>query len=105
MKSILINAGYTEQGIQKFIDTIESVLPHLPGNWNFIGVDAKLTFISKNKATIADYVKSEFPEFTEEETNGFPAIFSEDEELSKRVIEKNERYLAVRSADQTLRIF
>lgn len=105
MKTLeMIEAGFTEKGIQNFINTIESVLPHMPGNWTFISADEKLSFISKNKPSIEGYVKSAFPEFTEDENSGFPAIFNEDEELRKMASEKNERYLALRSADQTLRM-
>ncbi len=101
----MIEAVFTEKGIEKFISTIESVLPHLPGNWNMIDTKDKLNFISKNKTTIESYINSSKPVFTNEESEGFPAIFSDDDELRNRVTEKNNRYVDLRSADQILRMF
>jgi hypothetical protein len=105
MKTLMINAGFTEQGIAKFISTIESILPHMPGNWNFIGTNEKLSFIAKNKITIKNYIDSSKPIFTNEENEGFPAIFNDDEKSRNRAIEKNNRFVELRSADQTLRMF
>jgi hypothetical protein len=105
MKNLMVEAGFTEQGIEKFISTIESVLPHTPGNWNFISVDEKLSFVSKNKEIIESYINNSKPEFSDEENNGFPAIFSENDKLRNRVQQKNNRYVELRSAEQTLRMF
>lgn len=99
MKTLLIESGYTAQGIERFISVIESVLPHTPGNWAFVGTEEKLSFISKNKTTIESYINESRPAFTEEEQS-LPFNFH-DEKLAA----KNIRYSELRSAEQTLRIF
>lgn len=99
MKNLMVEAGFTEQGIEKFISTVESVLPHVPGNWNFISIEKKLDFIQKNKTTIERYINDAKPVFTNEE-NALPFNFDDD-----KIEAKNKKYAEIRSAEQTLRMF
>ena len=95
MKAKLLSAGYTEQGIIKFINTIETVLPHFAGNWEFMSIDAKLSFIQKHKQYISDLLYNAMPLYSKKEDE---AIFLD------RNFKKDQRYSELRSAIITLRI-
>lgn len=93
----LKRAGFTEAGILNFIRVVESTLPHLPGNWDFIDSEKKLSFISKNKEMISKSIQAAMPGFSEEENEAFAWFNTTDPAKIKRLDE-------LQSASQALAI-
>jgi hypothetical protein len=99
MKTLEMNQiGFTEKGIETFLNTIESVLPNAPGNWNFIDFESKLNFVTKNKETIESYLQGAKPKFSDEESEAFNWFNNTDELKIKRLNE-------VQAAIQAIRMF
>jgi len=85
--------GFTDGGIKNLIRVIESVMPHLPGNWEFINTDSKLEFISNNKVTIEGYINSNKPNLPIQEMP-FDFLNSDD---AKRLNELQSASTAIRT--------
>lgn len=97
MKTLLIESGYTEKGIERFLYIIESAMPHMPGNWAFMSIEQKLSFIYKNKERVNSYIMNTMPVHLDHEMS-IEMMFNDT------VVEKNMRYKELKSAELTLRI-
>jgi glyoxylate utilization-related uncharacterized protein len=53
------------------ITTVESVMPHMPGNWSFLDTNSKLFFIYKNYKRIDGYISAAKPIFSDEDEKSF----------------------------------
>lgn len=83
----LKKAGFTENGISNFIRVVESTLPHVPGDWDFIDDERRLSFISNNKEMVSKYLQAAKPVFSDEEEDAYNWFNTTDPQKIKRLNE------------------
>jgi hypothetical protein len=98
MKTLEMNKlGFSDNGIINFVNVIESVLPHTPGNWEFITIEDKLNFISNNKNLILNYLENSKPKFSNNELDPENWFIDTDENKIKMLNELQSAISTLRS--------
>ena len=100
IESSLLEAGFTPEGVNKFIRTIESVMPHMPGNWVFLNTNDKLFWISRHNQIITEYLEKAKPEYEDWEPGNALEFFSDPERCTKA-----RRLNDIQSAESTIRSY